>query len=49
MANYMGVTVESIIRMLKIFKQNGLIKLNSKSLKLINIPGLENISKGFKI
>lgn len=49
MANYMGVTVESTIRMLKVFEQNGLIVLNSKSLKLIDIPGLENISKGFKI
>jgi CRP-like cAMP-binding protein len=49
MANYMGVTVESTIRMLKDFEHKGLILLNGKFLKLIDFSGLEHISKGFKI
>ncbi|NBS19431.1 MAG: Crp/Fnr family transcriptional regulator [Flavobacteriia bacterium] len=49
MANYMGVRVESTIRMLKVFEQNGLIALNNKSLKLVDLPRLENISRGFNI
>jgi CRP/FNR family transcriptional regulator len=49
MANYMGVAVESTIRMLKVFEQNGMIALNNKSLKLVDLPRLENISRGFNI
>jgi CRP-like cAMP-binding protein len=49
MANYMGVTVESTIRMLKDFEHKGLILINGKFLKLIDFSGLEHISKGFKI
>lgn len=47
MASYIGVTIESTIRMLKSFEHKGLILLKGKSLKLINIPRLNNISKGF--
>lgn len=48
MASYLGVTIESIIRMLKSFEKKGLIRIEGKLLKLKDISELRNISTGFK-
>lgn len=47
MANYIGVTIESIIRMLKVFEQKELIIIQGKALKIVDIDALKNLSKGF--
>ena len=49
MANYIGVSTESTIRALKMLEQKGLLQINGKSLRIQNLEGLENLSKGFKI
>jgi CRP-like cAMP-binding protein len=47
MASYIGVTIESTIRMLKVFERKGLILIQGKTLKILDIGELKNISKGF--
>ena len=47
MANYIGVTIESTIKMLKVFQEKGLILIQGKTLKIVDIDELKNISKGF--
>ena len=48
-ASYIGVTTESIIRMLKALEQKGLIQLNGKSMRISDLEGLQNVSRGFTI
>lgn len=48
MASYIGVTIESTIRMLKVFERKGLILIQGKTLKILDIGELKNISKGFR-
>jgi CRP-like cAMP-binding protein len=47
MASYIGVTIEFTIRMLKVFERKGLILIQGKTLKILDIGELKNISKGF--
>ena len=44
LANMVGTATESVIRLLSEFKQEQLINLNGRKIKIINIPGLTRIA-----
>lgn len=44
LANTVGTATESIIRLLSEFKQDGLIDLEGRKIKIINIPGLTKVA-----
>jgi len=45
LADLTGMSTESVIRMMKEFKDDGLIDMNSKQIKLLDIDRLERISE----
>jgi len=44
LANTVGTATESIIRLLSEFKQDKLIDLDGRKIKIINIPGLTKVA-----
>lgn len=47
LANIVGTATESVIRLLSEFRQDALIELNGRKIKLINIPALIKIANVF--
>jgi len=47
LANIVGTATESIIRMLSDFKQEGLLEIKGREIKILNLSGLVNISNSF--
>lgn len=47
LANIVGTATESIIRMLSEFKQEGLLEIKGREIKILNLSGLVNISNSF--
>jgi len=45
LADFAGVSTESAVKLLKSFEKDGLIELNEKDIRLINIAELQEISK----
>lgn len=45
LADFAGITNESVVKMLKALEKDSIIKLEGKDIKLININYLENLSK----
>lgn len=43
LANIVGTATESVIRLLSEFKQDGLIDLNGRKIKLLDVPGLMKV------
>ena len=46
-SNIVGTATESVIRLLSEFKADNLLKLNGRKIKILDIKGLEKISKVF--
>ena len=44
LANIVGTATESVIRLLSEFKQDNLIELQGRRIKLLNIPGLQRVA-----
>jgi len=44
LANIVGTATESVIRLLSEFKQDNLIELQGRKIKLLNIPGLQRVA-----
>jgi CRP-like cAMP-binding protein len=47
LANIVGTATESVIRLLSEFKNDKLVELNGRKIKILNIKGLEKISNVF--
>lgn len=47
LANIVGTATESVIRLLSEFKQDKLIELNGRKIKVLNIPGLMKVGNVF--
>jgi CRP-like cAMP-binding protein len=47
LANIVGTATESVIRLLSEFKADNLVELNGRTIKILNIKGLEKISNVF--
>lgn len=45
LADFAGISTESAVKLLKSFEKDGLIKLDSKDISLLNIPAIQEISK----
>lgn len=45
LADFAGISTESAVKLLKSFEKDGLIELNEKDIKLINLTELQEISK----
>ncbi len=44
--NYLGLTIESISRLLSKFKKQGLIKVSNRDLEIIDLPTLKAVASG---
>ncbi len=44
-ASYLGLAIETVSRILKLFQKRGLIEVQSKQIKLIDMPGLREIAQ----
>ena len=44
--NYLGLAIESVSRMLSIFKKNGLIEVSHRDVELLDLPTLKSIALG---
>jgi CRP/FNR family transcriptional regulator len=44
--NYLGLTIESISRLLSRFKKEGLLRVSNRELELLNPPTLKAIAAG---
>jgi CRP-like cAMP-binding protein len=47
LANIVGTATESVIRLLSEFKQDKLIELNGRKIKILNLPGLMKVGSIF--
>jgi len=45
--NYLGLTIETVSRLLTKFQRNGLVKINRKAIRLEDLPALNAICNGF--
>jgi CRP/FNR family transcriptional regulator len=45
LADFAGISTESAVKLLKSFEKDGLIELNEKDIRLINLAELQEISK----
>lgn len=44
--NYLGLTIESISRLLSKFKKQGLVRVDNREIELLNMPGLRLLATG---
>lgn len=45
-ANYLGLAIESIRRLIALFKQRGLLKVNNRDIELLDLPRLQTLALG---
>jgi CRP/FNR family transcriptional regulator, anaerobic regulatory protein len=43
---YLGLTIESISRLLARFRKAGWIDLNNRDLRILDLPGLQDLAAG---
>jgi CRP/FNR family transcriptional regulator len=44
--NYLGLTIESVSRLLSRFKKDGLLNVSTRDLEVIDLPGLKSVAAG---